>query len=161
MHGSGGRGRPAASQVWRADLHGAAPLALLADKPHGLRSPSGTRTGRTRVSASPRTTISHLRREVGRCELWHGGACAWRARLRNRGFGSVRARAQAPGPVVSSQVRNSFAGLRKRKSNDPYQAGRPVKAMGQGEEPGASGDGSCDRNAAFAPLDVCQCADRI
>src|ERR1700753_1136142 len=48
MHGSGGRGRPAASQVWRADLHGAAPLALLANKPHGLRSPSGTRTGRTR-----------------------------------------------------------------------------------------------------------------
>ena len=26
-----------ASNVWRADLHGAAPLALLANKPHGLR----------------------------------------------------------------------------------------------------------------------------
>jgi bifunctional non-homologous end joining protein LigD len=31
---------------------------------------------------------------------------------------------------------------------------RPV---GQGEEPGASGDGSGDRNAAFAPLDIRQC----
>jgi len=50
MPGSGGRGRPAASQVWRAELAGAAPLALLA-KPRGLRSPSGTRTGRTRVNA--------------------------------------------------------------------------------------------------------------
>src|ERR1700736_4430571 len=50
MPGSGGRGRPAASQVWRAELHGAAPLALLAAKPRGLRSPSGTRTGRTRVN---------------------------------------------------------------------------------------------------------------
>lgn len=35
MHGSGGRGRPPASRVWRADLHGAAPLALLATKPIG------------------------------------------------------------------------------------------------------------------------------
>ena len=73
------------------------------------------------------------------------------------GLAPFGARAQAPGPVVSSQVRNSFAGLRKRKANDPYQAGRPVKAMGQGEEPGASGDGSGDRNAAFAPLDIRQC----
>src|ERR1700739_1710527 len=50
MPGSGGRGRPAASQVWRAELHGVALLALLATKPRGLRSPSGTRTGRTRVN---------------------------------------------------------------------------------------------------------------
>jgi len=50
MHGWGGRGRPAASQVWRADLHGAAPLALLANNAHGLRSPSGTRTASTRVN---------------------------------------------------------------------------------------------------------------
>jgi hypothetical protein len=51
MLGLGGRERPAASQVWRAELHGAAPLALLASKPRGLRSPSGTRTGKTRVDA--------------------------------------------------------------------------------------------------------------
>ena len=38
MHGSGGRGPPPASQVWRADLHGAAPLALLANKPRGFRT---------------------------------------------------------------------------------------------------------------------------
>src|ERR1700731_991761 len=50
MPGSGGRGRPAASQVWRAELHGVAPLALLATKPRGLRSPSGTRTGKTLVN---------------------------------------------------------------------------------------------------------------
>ena len=30
-------GRPPASQVWRGDLHGAALLALLANKPRGLR----------------------------------------------------------------------------------------------------------------------------
>ncbi len=37
MHASGGRRRPAASQVWRADLHGAAPVALLANKPARLK----------------------------------------------------------------------------------------------------------------------------
>jgi hypothetical protein len=45
MHGSGGRGRLAASQVWRADLHGAAPLALLANKPRCAEKSEGASYG--------------------------------------------------------------------------------------------------------------------